>query len=222
MAEPRPLSAIPIPSAEDPEGLPARALVAAVKAAAANPEDPFSDKVLAAFYNRYGPSLMRLLARRLRLLDSATVQDVVHDSFLAFWANCQSFDPARTATDAECDANILAYLARRAQWKAASLPATLPTEPVDGFDLPSRDVAFTPPSRHSERVAAWLETLFPREDDILRAYFLDDHPGRRGDRLPDDVVHRLCARYSFTPSALRHAKRRLLQSLRDFLSHDPL
>lgn len=224
MAEPRPLSAVSsAPSTNDLEGLPARALVAAVKVATANPNDASSDEVLTAFYQRYGPSLLRMLARRLRLLDSASVQDMVHDSFLAFWANCASFDPSRTATDEECDANVLAYLARRAQWKASSLPTCMPTEPLEEVDLPARESPSAPTSAHSERVSAWLETLSPREDDILRAYFFDDHPGRRGVRLPDDVVRRLCTRYSFTPSALRHAKGKLLRSLRDFLSgHDPL
>jgi DNA-directed RNA polymerase sigma subunit (sigma70/sigma32) len=64
-------------------------------------------------------------------------------------------------------------------------------------------------------VEAWMENLTELERDIIRAYFLDDYPGQKSDRLPDGVALLLAKKYNTTTSNLRHIKSKLETNFRE-------
>lgn len=205
---------------------PARALVTAVKSACQRQLDQAASTVLTGFYERYSRYVLKVANSVLGVeADPAVITEVVHDTFMAFWEHADKFDVDRTPTDETCDANVRTYLARRARWIAGNrraLERSCVTVPVETAVL-ARHIAETVETETPDvsvecrRTAEWLATLTPREQDVLRAYFVDCHSGQKSERLPEHVVQRLCQDHGVTPSALRHMKRKLVTRLRQHL-----
>ncbi len=219
--------------------LSARELVKLVQRADENPQAPETQLVLTAFYHRYGPYLVTVVAHKLGPLDDRSgLQEVVHDVFLEFFQKSRRFDLNLTPDDASCDRNLRGYLARLANWKASDARAfqqSLGAHAVEAHILDghmNRPLqAGAPDSMRTEapamgadkihRVAEWIGSLSDMEADVLRTYFLDDHPGQKSDRLPEGIAEQLAAKYDVTTSNIRHIKMKLLRQLREQFGDTP-
>lgn len=213
--------------------LPARDLVRLVQRAEENPHAPETQFMLTAFYHRYGPYLVTVVAHRLGpLCDRSGLQEVVHDAFLEFFRKSRRFDPGLAPDDVACDRNLRAYLAQLANWKASDargFQQSLGLHAADDQTLDAHanrslqggvpDLAQTEAPRSDfdkiERVAAWIGSLREIEADVLRTYFLDDHLGQKSGRMPEGVAAELAGKYGVTTSNIRHIKLKLLRRVRE-------
>lgn len=213
--------------------LPARDLVKLVQRTDENPHAPATQAILTAFYYRYGPYLVTVVAHKLGpLCDRSGLQEVVHDAFLEFFQKSRRFDADLAPDDAACDQNLRAYLAQLANWKASDARAfqqSLGAHAVDGETLDGYanaslragapdSVRTEPPAEYTERVrqvAEWIGSLREIEAEVLRTYFLDDHLGQKSDRLPEGIAQQLAAKFGVTTSNIRHIKLKLLRQLRE-------
>jgi len=204
--------------------------------ATAHPGDPIALRFAAAFFERYRHPVTRMIAVQFGFhVDPATVHSAVHDAFLRFFrldgaplarARAKPFDIARVRTNEECDALVIAYLLRGAGWRTQdaqrreSIRRESAVDPI-ALDLQPAARESTPANASAQRllssVADWIATLSPRDEDVLRAYFIDDHAGQKGDRLPPPVVNALATKYRIGASALRQIKARLKRELRTYL-----
>lgn len=210
----------------------ARDLVRLVQTATGDPGSRESQVVFEAFYERYSRYVATVVTRYLgHLVDRTGVAEVVHDVFLAFFQDSQRFDVERTADDDTCDRNLRTYLALLAKWKATDARAFQQSFGANAADsqtvemhLQSRDAGGVPdsskrdvsmpPSEELLRIVEWLESLPERDQDVLRAYYCDDHAGQKSDRLPEEVTRRLAEKYNITPANLRKIKAKWLAEAR--------
>jgi hypothetical protein len=224
----------PPPSDLDFAALPSLELLGHVPWATAHPGDPVALRFAAAFFERYRHPVTRRIAVQFGFrVDPVTVHSAVHDAFLRFFrldgapARGIPFDVARARTNEECDAMVIAYLLRGAGWRtldAQRLASARQESAVDPSVLDDRSASDEPTVesatalRLRSLVADWIATLSPRDEDVLRAYFLDDHAGQKGDRLPPAVVKALTAKYRIGAPALRQIKARLKRELHAYLT----
>jgi RNA polymerase sigma factor (sigma-70 family) len=218
--------------------LPARELVRLVQYAGDHPHHPETQVIFTAFYHRYGPYLVSVVARQLGPLhDRSGLQEVVHDAFLDFFAKSRRFDPDLTTDDTVCDQNLRSYLAKLANWKAGdarsfqqsigahateheTLDARLNSPHQSGAPETARIEPAAMQTERARRVAEWIGTLPPREEDILRTYVLDDNPGQKSGRLPEGVARALAKKYGVTTSNIRHLKLKLFREFRQQFASD--
>lgn len=204
-----------------------RELVRLVPWAAIHPGERDAQRIVVAFFERYRHAVTRILSHKFgSLADVAVVHTAVHDAFLRFFEPRGGFDPGRTSSDEECDANVIRYLVRGAGWKLTDRHRALAADPVElvdpvGLAHHSGEAATDElsPARATRRraIADWVSSLPSRESDILRAYYLDDHPSRKGDRLPPPVVQALSRKYGIGAPALRQIKAKLRRDLTAYL-----
>lgn len=202
-----------------------------VSHAASNPAGRDSARLVALFFERYRHAVTGIVVRKLgSLATQDTVHSAVNDAFLLFLKRCadprQRFEAERTDSDEECDRNVIAYLVRCAGWKSADVVRRERVRREESADpavlekragvLPPEETS-APRSREHVLVAQWIETLPAREEDILRAYYLDHHPDQKAERLPPAVVQALIARYGIGAPALRQIKAKLRRDLRAYL-----
>lgn len=223
----------PPPSDLDFAALPSLELLGHVPWATAHPGDPIALRFAAAFFERYRHPVTRMIAVQFGFrVDPVTVHSAVHDAFLRFFrldgapARGIPFDVTQARTSEECDALVIAYLLRGAGWRtldAQRLASARQESAVDPSVLDDRPateeqtVESASTLRLRSLVADWIATLSPRDEDVLRAYFIDGHAGQKGDRLPPPVVNALATKYRIGASALRQIKARLKRELRAHL-----
>jgi len=228
----------PPPPDLDFAALPSLELLGHVPWATAHPGDPVALRFAAAFFERYRHPVTRMIAVQFGFrVDPATVHSAVHDAFLRFFRldgapargiRAIPFDVTRASTNEECDALTIAYLLRGAGWRTldaqrlatARQESTVDPSVLDRRSAPEESMVENATAlRLRSLVADWIATLSPRDEDVLRAYFLDDHAGQKGDRLPPAVVKVLTTKYQIGASALRQVKARLKRELRAYLEN---
>lgn len=204
--------------------LSARELVALVQQASTRIGQPETQVVFTAFYHRYYAYLMTVVSNRLTMVrDDHALREIVHDVLVAFFRKVSAFDLSRAADDDGLDRLVRSYLARLARWKsddARSFQAGFARDTIDPTEW-ERHVAVASDAEEGEAttlqqaVAEWLSGLRPVEDDVHRAYYLDDQAGRKSERLPGGVAAELAERHGLTTSAIRHIKLKLLREARE-------
>lgn len=200
------------------EQMSARELVRRVQQAMSRSDYPGRQQVFRTFVIRLRPFVLSVLARLPALRASGVeLEDAAQMVFVDFFRHCLSFDPDRAPSDFECEVNLRTFLAQRARWVASACwrnRSRVPSEPMESDDIAATEAQEESVNRAALQLGQWLDSLPAREQDIFRAYFLDDHPGRKGDRLPASVVSALCRTYKVTPSNLRHIKLKLMKQAR--------
>lgn len=229
----------PLPATEAPlESLPAdhpaqaygalsaRELLRFVQEASGRLDHPETQVVYTAFYHRYYRYLMTVVTNKLGFVrDENAIREIVHDALAAFFRRCGKFDLSRAKDDVGVDRLVRVYLARLAKWKAENARSFERSFSRDGDDGEFLERMTIPeqtdsvPGRDVRAVTEWIESLRPVDQDVLRAYFLDDVAGRKSDRLPSGVAEEIARRHGVTTSAIRHIKRKLLDDARERFAH---
>lgn len=212
-------------------GLPAPDLVRHVHQASADLDAPSAQIVFTAFYHRYFRYLMTVVGNSLQLVrDPSAIQEIVDDALAAFFRTSAKFDLSHARDPAGCDLLVRTYLGRLAKWKAnharsfqnsfsASVPDIAAIEAHLQANTNEGQGESSPPASSVEQVTLWLASLPERDCDVIRTYFLDDHPGQKSGRLPDGVATDLAERHGTTPENIRQIKRRLILEIRTRFAH---
>ncbi len=214
--------------------LPARELLALVQLAGSQRDDREAQTIFTAFYYRYFSYLYTVISNSLGVVhDRDAQQEIIDDALAAFFRASHKLTlPA--VSDEDCDRIIRAYLGNLANWKASdarSFQKTFGRIVIDADELDARInrdalvghdahsfVALkhdAPEAAHIQAVGQWLATLREVERDVLRTYFIDDHAGRKSNRLPDGVAALLAKKHQTTTSNIRHLKSKLETQFRE-------
>lgn len=229
------------PSTQLPDDHPAQALgvlsstrlLELVQQARDRRDHPQTQVIFTAFYYRYYGYLFTVVSNAFRCVrDPSAISETVDDTFAAFFRASAKCDVSSAQDEDGADRIIRSYLGKLANWKASDARSFQHSFGADALDLDAIDAILSkqaefgaresmrtelPPPNEGlvDEVGAWIASLRPVQQDVLRTYFLDDHLGRKSGRLPDGIAQSLATKHNVTTSAIRYIKINLQREMRE-------
>ncbi len=211
--------------------LSARDQLALLKRASAGNQSSASEQVFRAYYRSYRPYLLHVVSRAFGSLSSSgEIDDIVHDALVAFYLTAvKKFALDCSWDDATCGLKLRAYLGRIARNRANepirfqsffgtrrldASPAPMDA-PWDAVAPASTPEPMTAAERLRQRVRDWVDSLGPRDREVIECYYYQVHFRQNSSaRIPDGSAEALARKHRVTTSAIRHAKRKLIAELK--------
>jgi len=213
--------------------LPARELVRLIQSASSQRTEAVTQDIFTALYYRYYGYLFTVVSNSLGFIhDRDGIREIVDDAFAGFFRASPKFNLALAPDDAGCDQLVRSYLGKLAKWKASDARSFQKSFGADVLEIKvleehmnqgaqsgvspwADDAEEKPADPRAERVSNWLSSLREVQRDVLRTYFLDDHPGRKSGKLPGGVAQSLAEKHNTTTSNIRHIKLKLQEQMRE-------
>jgi RNA polymerase sigma factor (sigma-70 family) len=190
-------------------------------------EDPLAARdAWAEFYERHVEYLHGVCWHAYGdfLQGETSVGDLVAETFRRAFDRAGSFSCEDATGPDETRRRVRAWLGRIAQrlfqdlLRGRGRVRVVHFEPEIWAQIPEPDPAMPADDPAVERVREALDQLPERERLVLRVTFQWYRPGRRHQRLPNDVVEELATTLQTTPENLRQIRRRALERIRRCLN----
>jgi RNA polymerase sigma factor (sigma-70 family) len=184
-----------------------------------------ANSALSEFYERHKGYLYRV-CRRLTtgVLDESGAADLVQDTFIRAYERASTFDSEGITNPDRLQRRVKAWLGRIAlnifrdmlRGRAGIREVSLDDEEIS--KEPEQTALPSTISSDRRLLDEAIDSLSEKEQRVLRTTFQYFQPGKKNQRLPNDVAEDLAKSLTTTSDNIRQIRRRALRKIKEYIN----